>query len=326
VSAEREENGADVTYAIETHDLAKTYRSGFFLRPVVGLRSLSIHVEQGQIFGFIGPNGAGKTTTIKILMGLQSATGGTATIFGRDHTEAEARRRVGFLPERPYFYEHLTAREMLRFFGQLFDVPKDVRDLRAEELLERVDLRRWGDVPLRKYSKGMLQRVGLCQALIHDPDLLVLDEPMSGLDPVGRALVCDLILEERKKGRTVFFSSHILPDVQALSDEIAIVIKGELKGIGTLDKLIRRTSNYSDIVFSGEIQGEIPNAKPVRDEPQGHVVRVAPEHVKDVVTFLYEKGATVVQIAPERVTLEDVFLSELEKSAAVDQKRMGILA
>ena len=326
MSARREENGADVTYAIETHDLAKTYRSWFFLRPVVGLRSLSIRVEQGQIFGFIGPNGAGKTTTIKILMGLQNATRGTATIFGRDHGEPEARRRVGFLPERPYFYEHLTAREMLRFFGQLFDVPTDVRDRRSEELLERVDLKRWGDVPLRKYSKGMLQRVGLCQALIHDPDLLVLDEPMSGLDPVGRALVCDLILEERARGRTVFFSSHILPDVQALSDEIAIVMRGELKGIGPLDKLIRRSSNYSDIVFTGEIQGEIPNAKLVRDEPQGHVVRVAPEHVKDVVTFLYENGATVVQIAPERVTLEDVFLSELEKSAAVDQKRMGVLA
>ena len=315
-----------MTYAIETQDLAKTYRSGFFLRPVVGLKSLSIKVEQGQIFGFIGPNGAGKTTTIKILMGLQNATRGSATIFGRDHGEPEARRRVGFLPERPYFYEHLTAREMLRFFGQLFDVAADVRDRRTEELLERVDLKRWGDVPLRKYSKGMLQRVGLCQALIHDPDLLVLDEPMSGLDPVGRALVCDLILEERARGRTVFFSSHILPDVQALSDEIAIVIKGELKGTGPLDTLIRRSSNYSDIVFSGEIQGEIPNARPVRDEPQGHVVRVAPEHVKDVVSFLYEKGAVVVQIAPERVTLEDVFLSELEKSEVVDQKRMGVLA
>ena len=315
-----------MTYAIETHDLAKTYRSGFFLRPVVGLKSLSIQVEQGQIFGFIGPNGAGKTTTIKILMGLQAATRGTATMFGRDHSEPEARRRVGFLPERPYFYEHLTAREMLRFFGQLFDVPSDVRERRAEELLERVDLKRWGDVPLRKYSKGMLQRVGLCQALIHDPDLLVLDEPMSGLDPVGRALVCDLILAEREKGRTVFFSSHILPDVQALSDEIAIVIKGELQGIGSIDKLIRRSSTWSDIVFSGDIQGEIPHGKIVRTEAQGHVVRVAPEHVKDVVTFLYGKGATVVQIAPERVTLEDVFLSELEKSAAVDQKRMGILA
>jgi ABC-2 type transport system ATP-binding protein len=326
VSPRGEENVADVTYAIETHDLAKTYRSGFFLRPVVGLRSLSIRVEKGQIFGFIGPNGAGKTTTIKILMGLQRATRGTATIFGRDHSEPEARRKVGFLPERPYFYEHLTAREMLRFFGQLFDVPADVRDRRSEELLERVDLKRWGDVPLRKYSKGMLQRVGLCQALIHDPDLLVLDEPMSGLDPVGRALVCDLILEERARGRTVFFSSHILPDVQALSDEIAIVIRGELQGIGPIDKLIRRSSSFSDIVFSGDVEGEIPHGKRVREEAQGHVVRVAPEHVRDVVTFLYEKGATVVQIAPERITLEDVFLSELEKSAAVDQKRMGILA
>jgi ABC-2 type transport system ATP-binding protein len=326
VSARRDENGADVTYAIETHDLAKTYRSGFFMRPVVGLQSLSIQVEEGRIFGFIGPNGAGKTTTIKILMGLQAATRGTATIFGRDHGDPEARRRVGFLPERPYFYEHLTAREMLRFFGQLYDMDAAVRDRRAEELLERVDLKRWRDVPLGKYSKGMLQRVGLCQALIHEPDLLVLDEPMSGLDPVGRALVCDLILEEREKGRTVFFSSHILPDVQALSDEIAIVIKGQLKGVGTIDQLIQRSSTFSDVQFTGEIQGDIPHGKIVRSEAQGQVVRVAPEHVKDVVQFLYEKGAIVIQIAPERVTLEDVFLSELEKSAAVDPKRMGVLA
>jgi ABC-2 type transport system ATP-binding protein len=209
-------------------------------------------------------------------MGLQSATGGTATIFGRDHTEAEARRRVGFLPERPYFYEHLTAREMLRFFGQLFDVPKDVRDRRAEELLERVDLKRWGDVPLRKYSKGMLQRVGLCQALIHDPDLLVLDEPMSGLDPGRSRARVRPHPRERKKGRTVFFSSHILPTCRRSPTRSPSSSGGELKGIGPLDKLIRRSSNYSDIVFSGEIQGEIPNAKPVRDEPQGHVVRVAP--------------------------------------------------
>jgi ABC-2 type transport system ATP-binding protein len=314
-------------YAIETQDLAKTYRSGFFMRPVVGLKSMSIQVEKGQIFGFIGPNGAGKTTTIKILMGLQSATRGSAKLFGRPHTDPESRRQIGFLPERPYFYEHLTAREMLRFFAQLFDVPRNVSEKRMEELLERVDLRRWGDVPLRKYSKGMLQRVGLCQALIHDPELLVLDEPMSGLDPVGRALVCDLILEEKGRGRTVFFSSHILPDVQALSDRIAIVIKGELQGIGRIDELIRRQSKFSDIVFSGlDPVPPLPHGGIVREEAQGKVARVDPEHVKDVVLFLYQAGATIVQIAPERVTLEDVFLSEIEKAEAVDQKRMGVLA
>jgi ABC-2 type transport system ATP-binding protein len=241
-----------MTAAISTEQLGKTYRVGFFMRKVEGLRDLNLRVEPGEAFGFIGPNGAGKTTTIKILMGLHGATTGSARIFGEDCSHASARRRVGFLPERPYFYEHLTAREVLHFYGQLFEMPKGLRTERMEMLLHRVKLSRFADVTLAKYSKGMLQRVGLCQALLHDPDLIVLDEPMSGLDPVGRALVRDLILEQREAGKTVFFSSHILSDVEAICDRIAILVGGQLRECGALSEVVADRENL-EAVLVGEM-------------------------------------------------------------------------
>lgn len=238
--------------AISTQDLGKIYRVGFFMRRVEGLRDLNLTVNPGEAFGFIGPNGAGKTTTIKILMGLHTATSGQAQIFGTPVTDAGARRRVGFLPERPYFYEHLSAREVLHFYGQLFDMEPALRQERIELLLERVKLTRFADVTLAKYSKGMLQRVGLCQALLHDPDLIVLDEPMSGLDPVGRALVRDLILEQRDAGKTVFFSSHILSDVEAICDRVAILVGGELRDCGPLTDVVADRDSL-EAVLLGEM-------------------------------------------------------------------------
>jgi ABC-2 type transport system ATP-binding protein len=241
-----------MTAAIRTEKLGKIYRVGFFMRRVEGLRDLDLEVQPGEAFGFIGPNGAGKTTTIKILMGLHAATSGSAEIFGTPVGEASARRRVGFLPERPYFYEHLTAREVLHFYGQLFEMESKLRKDRVEMLLERVQLERFADVTLAKYSKGMLQRVGLCQALLHDPDLIVIDEPMSGLDPVGRALVRDLILEQREAGKTVFFSSHILSDVEAICDQVAILVGGQLRGCGTLQEVIADRESL-EAVLVGEM-------------------------------------------------------------------------
>jgi len=241
-----------MTAAISTEKLGKIYRVGFFMRKVEGLRDLDLQVQPGEAFGFIGPNGAGKTTTIKILMGLQGATTGRAQIFGVDCSNAHARRRVGFLPERPFFYEHLTAREVLHFYGQLFEIPSKLRRDRVESLLERVQLTRFADVTLAKYSKGMLQRVGLCQALLHDPDLIVLDEPMSGLDPVGRALVRDLILEQREAGKTVFFSSHILSDVEAICDRVAILVGGQLRESGSLSDVIADRESL-EAVLVGEM-------------------------------------------------------------------------
>ncbi len=238
--------------AIRTAQLGKIYRVGFFMRRVEGLRDLNLEVRPGEAFGFVGPNGAGKTTTIKILMGLHSATSGSAELFGVPVENSNARKRVGFLPERPYFYEHLTAREVLHFYGQLFEMDATFRTERVEMLLERVQLQRFADVTLAKYSKGMLQRVGLCQALLHDPDLIVLDEPMSGLDPVGRALVRDLILEQRKEGKTVFFSSHILSDVEAICDRVAILVGGELRECGELEEVVADRESL-EAVLVGEM-------------------------------------------------------------------------
>jgi ABC-2 type transport system ATP-binding protein len=237
-----------MTAAISTKNLGKIYRVGFFMRRVVGLRGLDLEVGSGEAFGFIGPNGAGKTTAIKILMGLQAQTSGTAQLFGVDVGEARAREKVGFLPERPYFYEHLTAREVLHFYGQLSKMDRELCSDRVEMLLERMQLTRFADITLGKYSKGMLQRVGLCQTLLHDPELLVLDEPMSGLDPVGRALVRDLILEQREAGKTVFFSSHILTDVEAICDRVAILVGGELRACGSIKDVVADRENLESVL------------------------------------------------------------------------------
>ena len=241
---------AEAVAAIRVAGLRKVYRSGFWMRPHVGLDSLDLEVAAGEIFGFIGPNGAGKTTTIKILMGLHRATSGTAELFGVDHREPRSRAAVGFLPERPYFYQHLTARELLGFYADLMELDPQVARRRSEALLERVDLVRFADVPLGSYSKGMLQRVGLCQTLLAEPRLIVLDEPMSGLDPLGRALVRDLILEERGRGCTVFFSSHILHDVETLSDRVALLVGGRQVGIGTLESLLGGHTRHVEVRLS----------------------------------------------------------------------------
>ena len=249
-----------MTSAISTKNLGKIYRVGFFMRRVEGLRDLSLEVGQGEAFGFIGPNGAGKTTTIKILMGLHRSTSGSASLFGVDVSEPIARKRVGFLPERPYFYEHLSAREVLHFYGQLSEIGFDERTERIERLLERVQLTRFADVSLSKYSKGMLQRVGLCQTLLHDPDLIVLDEPMSGLDPVGRALVRDLIIEQREAGKTVFFSSHILSDVEAICDRVAIVVGGSLRECGPIEDVVADRDSL-EAVLVGEMQKAVDESR-----------------------------------------------------------------
>ena len=311
--------------AIVATSLRKVYRSGFWMRPYVGLDSLDLRVERGEIFGFIGPNGAGKTTTIKILMGLHRATSGEAALFGIDHRDPASRAAVGFLPERPYFYQHLTARELLRFYGQLMELPDGLLKQRSEALLERVDLVRFADVPLRSYSKGMLQRVGLCQTLLHAPDLIVLDEPMSGLDPLGRALVRDLILEERARGCTVFFSSHILHDVETLSDRVALLVGGRQRGIGTLDELLGGRVRHVEVRVS-----HVPEAFAQRwDVALAHeeaVIHVAPDQLSDVLGHAHALEVQVSSVHPVRQTLEALLLDEVDRARPVDRKQMGVLA
>ena len=272
-------------------------------------------MRRGEIFGFIGPNGAGKTTTIKILMGLHAATSGRAWILGVPHDRPEARRRVGYLPERPYFYEHLTARELLDFYGRLLDMPAADRKARADALLERVGLARAADEALRRYSKGMLQRVGLCQALLNRPDLVVLDEPMSGLDPLGRALVRDLILEEAAEGRTIFYSSHILHDVETLSDRVAILVGGRLRGVGRVSDLLGRQVESVDCTFSGADPVPVPGATLVRSDADSHTLRLPPDAVDGAVRAALDAGRHVLSVQPLRRTLEDALIGEVREAA-----------
>ena len=310
--------------AIRTDRLGKVYRSGFLRIPFTGLQDLTMEVPAGTAFGFVGPNGAGKTTTIKMLMGLQAPTSGAAWIHGVPIGEPRSRERVGFLPERPYFYEHLTAGEFLDFYGRLSGVHEPARSKRVDALLERVGLERFRKVQLGKFSKGMLQRAGLAQALVADPDLVVLDEPMSGLDPLGRVLVRDIILEERRKGKTVFFSSHILSDVETICDRVAIVVAGMLRGQGTVPELIGQTAAEVDCVF--RFGGEIPGVEIQRKEGDRIEVRVAPEQVDAVVDHVRANGGHVVSIVANTKTLEQVLLDEVERAKPVNTKRLGVLA
>lgn len=286
------------------------------MRRVEGLADLSIEVPQGAAFGFIGPNGAGKTTTIKILMGLHGATSGQAWILDKPVDQATARERVGFLPERPYFYSHLTARELLRFYGQLYQMDSGSLRSRSEQLLEKVGMARFADEKLGKYSKGMLQRVGLCQALLNDPDLVVLDEPMSGLDPVGRALVRDLILEQRAKGKTIFFSSHILSDVESICDQVAILVGGRLRGVGTVRELIGNRVAAVELVVSG--MAEPPDgAELIRSDSGRHRVRVQPEAADALVAAIAQAGGKIAERIEVRADLETVLVSEMASQPSV---------
>ena len=305
-----------MTLAIRTESLGKVYREGFFMRRVQGLSDLSIEVPQGAAFGFIGPNGAGKTTTIKILMGLHRATSGAAWILGQPVTEASAREHVGFLPERPYFYSHLTAVELLRFYGQLYQMDARVLSKRTDELLEKVGMTRFANEKLGKYSKGMLQRVGLCQALLNAPDLVVLDEPMSGLDPVGRALVRDLILEQRAQGKTIFFSSHILSDVESICDQVAILVGGRLRGVGAVRDLIGNRVAAVELVVSGLTQ--LPDGvELIRQDSGRYRVRVAPESTDAIVAAIQQSGGKIVERIEVRADLETVLVDEMASSPSV---------
>src|SRR5581483_5262176 len=224
---------------ILVEDLTKSFNPNWPWRtPITALAGLSFSVSRGEIYGFLGPNGAGKTTTLKILMGLMRATSGKAEILGKPAGDVETRRRIGFLPEAPYFYDYLTAEEFLSFYGHLAGIDRGALACRVTELLDLVGLSEARTRQLRKFSKGMLQRIGLAQALIHDPELIILDEPMSGLDPIGRKQIRDLILSLRDQGKTVFFSTHIVPDVEMICDRVGIVVKGKLLASGRVDELV----------------------------------------------------------------------------------------
>ncbi len=292
--------------------LEKTYRQNFWSPEVTAVKGVSLSVSQGAIFGFLGPNGAGKTTTIKVLTGLIHATKGRAELFGLDVKHPKARARLGYLPENPYIYPYLTAFEFVHLSAQLSGMRgKAARD-QTTRMLEHVGIAYAADRPARKLSKGMLQRAGLAAALVSDPELLILDEPMSGLDPVGRKEVRDLIVHERKAGRTIFFSSHILNDVETLCDEVTILRKGEVVVSGRLDSLLRTDVKRWEIIVDNKPQiADWLAGQPRAFVASGDRLRIDVEGLQaaqDLLRELLSQGAVVHELLPRHESLEDLFL------------------
>jgi len=303
-------------YQLSIRDLHKTYRPGLFQRDVVALQGLSLDVNRGEIFGFLGPNGAGKTTTIKAITEIVIPDEGQITVCGLPHTHRAAKRKIGFLAENPYFYNHLSGREFLRFYAELLEIERGRIPGRVGEVLELVSMADAADRPMRTFSKGMLQRMGLAQALLGEPELLILDEPMSGLDPVGRRDVRDIILQQRELGTTVFFSSHIIPDVETICDRVAIVIGGTLRATGEVRDLVAREVEAYEVSFVGvdpaRLQTEVLATHTGRDASW---VRVAAEHRDHLISELAAAEARLVSLTPVRSTLEEFLLRHFEGGA-----------
>jgi ABC-2 type transport system ATP-binding protein len=303
--------------AIEILGLQKTYMVGFWLkRPKCALSPLHLAVEEGEIFGFLGPNGAGKTTTLKMLMGLIFPTAGSARILGKEWTDPEVKAQIGFLPEQPYFYDHLTAHELLNYFAQLSGVPGKERSRRVVATLERVGLPDVKGVQLRKFSKGMLQRVGIAQAILHDPKLVFFDEPMSGLDPMGRREVRDLMEQLKHEGKTVFFSTHILSDAEALCDRVAIIHKGELRGIGAIEDLTSSVQGKVEVIWQGTQVPASIKALGAECHVTGDRVRaIINENQQDaVIDILRRERQRLIAITPVRTSLEAYFVEKLRRA------------
>jgi len=310
--------------AVELQALEKTFKTWHwpkvkgvplpwrYARKVKAVRGIDLQVHQGEIVGFLGPNGAGKTTTIKMLMGLIKPSGGEMRIYGRSPDELSTRARIGYLPEQPYFYDYLNPMEILDFYGRLFRIPKKLRRQRIAELLELVGVAHAQDRKLRSFSKGMLQRVGIASALINDPDLVVLDEPFSGLDPIGRKDMRDIVAGLRERGRTVFFSSHILSDAELICDKVAIIDRGVMRAKGSLRELVDVERLESEIIVTGlselpDVQSRLPDA---RIEKIGVHMRITVDEgsTTEAVRTLLDQGATIDSVTRKRETLEELFI------------------
>ena len=303
--------------AIEIKGLEKIYTVGFLRKkPRQALFPLHLSIEDGEIFGFLGPNGAGKTTTLKLLMGLVFPTSGSARILGSEWTDPAIKAQIGFLPEQPYFYDYLTAHELLDYYGQLSGVPAKHRKQRIEEVLARVGLTDVAGVQLRKFSKGMLQRAGIAQAILHDPKVIFLDEPMSGLDPVGRREVRDLMEQLKQEGKTVFFSTHILSDAEALCDRVAIIYKGELRGVGAVAELTSTVQGKVDLVWQGTQVPASIKALGAECHLSGDTVRaVIPESQQDAaIDALRRERLRLISLTPVRTSLEQYFVEKTRKA------------
>jgi ABC-2 type transport system ATP-binding protein len=305
--------------AIEILGLEKTYSVGFWRKkPKCALRPLHLTVQEGEIFGFLGPNGAGKTTTLKLLMGLIFPTAGSARILGLEVNDPVMKAQIGFLPEQPYFYDYLTARELLEYFAQLSGVDAKQRSGKVNQVLGRVGLPDVGGVQLRKFSKGMLQRVGIAQAILHDPKIVFFDEPMSGLDPMGRREVRDLMERLKHEGKTVFFSTHILSDAEALCDRVAVIHLGELRGVGAVAELTSSVRGQVELVWHGTVVPASLRALGAECHVTGDTVRaVLSEANQDAaIEALRRERLRLISVIPVRTSLEDYFMQKLRPAEA----------
>jgi len=306
---------------LEFVDVKKVLKSGFLRRPVYTLGPLTLEVMPGEIFGYLGPNGAGKTTSIKVAMGILRADSGEVRFFGERAGRREVKRRVGFLPEHPYFYRHLTAFEVLDFYGELFGMDARSRRRRASDLLDLTGLAEAADTRLSRFSKGMLQRVGLAQALMNDPELVILDEPLSGLDPAGRRQIRDLILGLRSEGKTVFFSSHILQDVEMICDRVGILMNGKLLRAVSMEDVLSQTLSYVEVGVDalGVETVRRLGFNEVETKAGRVIVRLGPdEDPGDVMRVIAEAGGRISSVVPQRQTLEDYFMENVTPDAARD--------
>ena len=300
-------------YAIEIQGLSKNYAVGFWKKQIrPALKSLELKVNVGETFGFLGPNGAGKTTTLKLLMGIIFPTAGSATILGKDLFDPEIKRKIGFLPEQPYFYDYLSAPELLDYYARLSGVPAGLRRQRIADLLGRVGLADVGNKQLRKFSKGMLQRVGIAQAIIHDPEVVFLDEPMSGLDPLGRHEVRELIQQLKDEGKTIFFSTHILSDAETLCDRVAVIHKGELRGVGVVNDFRSSIAEKAEVVWVAAAAIPAVSQLILEHHVTGDTVRatVQSADLDRVLEKLREQRARLISVTPVQRTLEEYFLAK----------------
>ena len=303
---------------LRVENLVKDYQSGFIGKKVRVLYDVTFNVESGEIFGFIGPNGAGKTTTFKCILGFVSTTSGQIKIDNVQSQSVEIKSRIGYLPESPYFYDYLTGEELLRYMGQLHGVEKAVLDKRADELLNKVSMTHARKMQLRKYSKGMLQRIGIAQALINDPEFLILDEPMSGLDPIGQREIRDIMLEQKEKGKTILLSSHILSDVESLCDRVGVILNGIVVRIGVLADLFNEIETDYEMLLDADlitIEQKL-NLRGIHiNQRAGFVVLRFDEKQKNkLINSLLVENIKIISLYPLRKSLEGLFAEEQRKT------------
>jgi len=305
-------------HAVYLRSVFKSFHTGFFMKKTKALSGVSLEIHKGEVFGYLGPNGSGKTTTLKLIMGIIFPDKGVIRVMNRLPKDILAKEKIGFLPESPYFYEYLTAREFLDFYARLFNLSAAARKDRIRRLLALVGLEEKGDTALRLYSKGMLQRIGIAQALINDPELIIMDEPMTGLDPLGRAEVKQIIHSLKDRGKTIIFSSHILPDVEALADRVGIVVNGTIRDVGKLDELLGKRIKAMDITVRGgdeTMVGQLSDyAVLKRSVDERYIFSIKKmDYVNKVIDIVRWFDAKIETVEPIRMTLEELFISEIKK-------------